>query len=77
MMIKLQKAMILLNKLEHCMFQSLLCVLQLPGKLLYFCHSESETCWQRTNLLFQQARLLFLLHIFKSEPADQQKANAL
>ncbi len=32
-----------------------------------FCSSESQTCWQRMNLL----------HIFKCEPVDRQEANAL
>ncbi len=49
--------MLSLNKYEHCMFQS-----QAPrcfvycsyrGTAILYCRSESESCWQRTNLLFQ------------------------
>ncbi len=69
MSIKLQKAMIWLNKLRACP--------AVPGKLLYFCSSENETCWQRMNMHFQYALLLFLLHIFKCLAVDRQKANAL
>ncbi len=74
MSIKLQKAVISLNKYERCSFKVMR---WLAEALFVYCCYQYTTILQfwKWNLLAENE--LFLLHILKCEPVGRQEANAL
>ncbi len=80
MSIKLQKAVISLNKCQRCTFQSQalgLCVLLLPGKTALFCSSESELLAENEFGFFNKPICYFCYIFLNVKPVDRQEANAL